>query len=65
MTDSPVTAATIFQYAGLAVNQDQMKWRLLSYYYKSLQKLLELSKGSIEVGKDADIVIFDGNPIKR
>ncbi|RKD32348.1 amidohydrolase [Thermohalobacter berrensis] len=67
MTDSPVIPLQYLPLcAGLAVKSGMDEMEALKAITINPAEILGIDDrvGSIEVGKDADIVIFDGNPIK-
>ncbi|MTI67750.1 MAG: amidohydrolase [Firmicutes bacterium] len=68
MTDSPVIPLQYLSLcAGLAVKAGMDKMDALKAITINAAEILGISErvGSIEVGKDADIVIFDGNPLSN
>lgn len=65
-TDSPVIPLHHLPIcAGLAVKAGLERWKALQAITINPAKILEIDKkvGSVEVGKDADIVIWDGDPL--
>ena len=67
MTDSPVIPLHYLPIcAGLAVKSGLDEMEALKAITINAAEIVGIddSVGSIEIGKDADIVIFDGNPIK-
>ncbi|EOD00401.1 amidohydrolase [Caldisalinibacter kiritimatiensis] len=67
MTDSPVIPLQYLPLcAGLAVKSGMDEMEALKAITINAAEILGIDDrvGSIEVGKDADIVIFDGNPLK-
>lgn len=66
MTDSPVVPLdTLPLCAGLAVKAGMDEMEALKAITINAAEILEIQDrvGSLEVGKDADIVIFEGNPL--
>lgn len=67
MTDSPVIPLQYLPLcAGLAVKSGMDEMEALKAITINAAEILGIDDmvGSLEVGKDADIVIFDGNPLK-